>query len=70
VERAAQRNAADKDTLDAERAALQSLVPGAAIWYVEQFGGVVRWIAHLEANTAQHLLEGLRDAGNDAEAGL
>jgi hypothetical protein len=60
----------DKDALEAERTALRRLVPGVDIWYVVQFGGVVRWTAHLEADTGDHLLEYLRDAGRDAEAGL
>jgi hypothetical protein len=53
--------------LDVECAVLREQVPGAVIWYVQQHCGTVRWIAQLEADSPRHLLEGLRDAGKDAE---
>jgi hypothetical protein len=56
--------------LEAERAVLREQVPGAVIWYVQQYRGAVRWVAWLEADSPRHLLEGLRDAGKDAETVL
>lgn len=70
VRRALEGKPPDKDALEAERKVLRDLVPGANIGYIIQFGGIVRWSAQLEADTGDHLLEYLRDAGRDAEAGL
>jgi hypothetical protein len=56
--------------LNADREALRERVSGADIWCVQQYHGQVRWIAQVEADSPRHLLEGLRDAGRDAETAL
>jgi len=82
MERAAEGNAAggvrgelehhpeqdDAAALATELKALRELIPGADIWYVQQYGGHVSWQLHLRADSGQHLLESLLAAAKDAEA--
>jgi len=59
----------DEAHLRAELAALRDLLPGAHAWYVRQHDGHVTWQLQLNADSPDHLLEGLRYAAQDAERG-